>query len=603
MISSNENNCHNNLAISHSKLETEFPFILNIGEINPISLYGGCYDCAAIDSEGAIIFIHRSFYKSYKDKIEPVFLPDGEKSVSIACCTDCIFVLSSKGHVFVSEIDNELVFNEVSELKGEEICFISGIHKHCFAVSKEGKVFVCGDNKFGRLGIGLDKTEAVKFTEVTELSKFIITFAYAGVFHSLFLTNEGKLFTCGRNNCGQLLLKSGPGDDEIDTPTETIVEGASFCIAGYDTTAVFRNFEPPYIPNNPIEEGKLKSKNKEFIIEQLKSEIEFLKIQLLNEKKEHQKDLENKMNELKMQHLKEIEKYKKHRQNERLKILDEEFVGGFEKLEEINSGPNGKILKVEKKTVFVLKEMKAEITYDKFQQFLKEYELLCYLSHPNILKTFGIFLSNKERPPSILLEFCAMDLEQAIKKNKLTNIDLVFAIYQIVEGMKYVHFRKVIHRDLKPTNILVASDGTIKISDFGVSKLMSAEEQSMTGGIGTQKYMAPEIIDENDDYDEKVDVYSFGVVLFFILSGGELPKIKMSDKMKGKKPDIPLSFTDFSRELILLCLNFDSKDRPSFEQIMLELEKNSFNLIELKKSQIEKVILKIKKHKERIPSY
>ena len=99
--------------------------------------------------------------------------------------------------------------------------------------------------------------------------------------------------------------------------------------------------------------------------------------------------------------------------------------------------------------------------------------------------------------------------------------------------MKYIHYKKIIYRDLKPTNILIATDGTIKIADFGVAKLMSAEEQAKTQGIGTQKFMAPEVLNEEDEYNEKVDVYSFGVVLFYILSNDELPKIILFDILRG----------------------------------------------------------------------
>ena len=76
--------------------------------------------------------------------------------------------------------------------------------------------------------------------------------------------------------------------------------------------------------------------------------------------------------------------------------------------------------------------------------------------------------------------------------------------------------------------------GKVRISDFGISKLMTAEEQSMTGGVGTQKFMAPEILNE-EEYNEKVDVYSFGVVLFFILSHGEMPKITIIQVGNGRK--------------------------------------------------------------------
>ena len=121
----------------------------------------------------------------------------------------------------------------------------------------------------------------------------------------------------------------------------------------------------------------------------------------------------------------------------------------------------------------------------------------------------------------ILLEYCPTNLNNKVKGKTMNEYVLVFTIYQIVEGMKYVHYQKVIHRDLKPTNIFVASDITIEICDFGISKLMIAEEQSMMKGLGTQKFMAPEIINK-EDYDEKIGVYSFDVIAYFVLNGGEI---------------------------------------------------------------------------------
>lgn len=81
-----------------------------------------------------------------------------------------------------------------------------------------------------------------------------------------------------------------------------------------------------------------------------------------------------------------------------------------------------------------------------------------------------------------------------------------------------------------------------KISDFGITKLMTAEEKLITGSTGTQKFIAPEIINESDFYNEKVDVYSFKVLAFFMLSGEEMPKIKMSEILARKKAVIPASF-------------------------------------------------------------
>lgn len=77
----------------------------------------------------------------------------------------------------------------------------------------------------------------------------------------------------------------------------------------------------------------------------------------------------------------------------------------------------------------------------------------------------------------------------------------MFAIYQIVEGMKFVHSKNIIHLNLKPTKILISEDGIIKNTDFKISKLITFEDQN-TMGVGTQKFMAPEILSEVD-YNEK----------------------------------------------------------------------------------------------------
>ena len=167
--------------------------------------------------------------------------------------------------------------------------------------------------------------------------------------------------------------------------------------------------------------------------------------------------------------------------------------------------------------------------------------------------------------------------------------------------MKFVHSQKVVHRDLKPQNILIGNDGNIKISDFGISKLMNAETQ-MTGGVGTQKFMAPEILNE-EEYDQKVDVYSFGVVLYFILTGGEMPKITVVQIGTGKKAKIPEKVNKISQKLINKCWNFDPKDRPSFDEILNYIETHDYNLIELSEEEKDEIKVKVKSHKEKIPNY
>lgn len=247
--------------------------------------------------------------------------------------------------------------------------------------------------------------------------------------------------------------------------------------------------------------------------------------------------------------------------------------------------------------------MNAKKEFDNFRRFIGEYEIMNSLNHPNILKALGIFFGDKEEVPKIVLEFCPTSFDKAIIDGSLTKVQIVIGIYQIAEGMKYVHFNKVIHRDLKPNNILIAEDGTFKIADFGISKIMSTEEQqTFTIVIGTLAFMAPEIID-GEEYNEKVDVYSFGILVCFALNNGKIPKIKMKDLFAGKKIEFPSNFNEFSTNLINECLSFDASRRPSFNEILDQLESCDYNLMDLSKSEIKEVKKFVKQHKEAIPSY
>ncbi|KAK8857530.1 hypothetical protein M9Y10_015935 [Tritrichomonas musculus] len=631
LISPASENGRNQLAYSYSNMKTEFPTVLNIGEVNPISLFGGRYFCAAIDAEGSIIFIHEPHHESTNIKTQRVFLPFNEKAVIVTCCDGFVVSLSSNGRVFKSKSYITPSFEEVSELKGTEIHSISGFYHHCFAVSKDGRVFVCGESdrwSKGCLGLGENTSKVIQFTEIPSLRKYKICEAYAGNSHSLFQTREGKILACGTNENGELLLSSGPSKENIYEPVETTVTDASFCIAGSLTTTVFKNYEPPMNPNKGIQQEKVTETKKsipaskaetststestETEISRLKSEIENLEKQLSSKDIEikRQKTELDKQKSLLAEQKEEIDRLKKEGKavseksgSEMIEILDLSALESFKRLEEISFGSSGKVFKVVKEIIYALKEMKTNASPEEFKQFLQEYELLCRFDHPNIVKAFGIFLSDETHPPSIVLEFCQTNLEGWVKEGKHSKVETVIFVYEIVEGMKYVHPQKVIHRDLKPRNILIGKDGHIKISDFGISKLMSSEDQSMTGGVGTQRFMAPEIIDESDIYDEKVDVYSFGVVLFFILTGGELPKIKISEILRGKKAPIPTKISDITRDLINKCWNFESKDRPSFTEINEYIESKDFNLIELSDSEIYEVKEKVKLHKKLIPSY
>lgn len=177
------------------------------------------------------------------------------------------------------------------------------------------------------------------------------------------------------------------------------------------------------------------------------------------------------------------------------------------------------------------------------------------------------------------------------KVGKMNDIERVCAIIEIGLGMEAVHSSNMIHRDLKPENILIDETGHIKLSDFGIACIVEADNQTQTKtiGVGTLKFMAPELLQERTDYTNKVDVYSFGVVVFFILTGGKMPKISIADQSNGKQASIPNSINEISRKLIKSCWSKEAKDCPSFSGIINFIKKNKFKLIDGVESCIDEI--------------
>lgn len=271
------------------------------------------------------------------------------------------------------------------------------------------------------------------------------------------------------------------------------------------------------------------------------------------------------------------------------------------KIKEIGRGATSEVYKVSKTDEFALKiinsdvcaktvtdddtddidgsENDDQIDVDKIRRFFGEYEFISKMNHPNVIKTFGFCFGDRLSRPSILLEFCPFCLSKCVKK--LSVSEKVRVVFEIAVAMKHIHSLGVIHRDLKPENILLDSEKHVKISDFGIATLVSLRTQteSMTRGVGTLKYMAPELLNESGKYTEKVDVYAFGVVAFFVLTNGDFPKISVIEIGNGKMAKIPESVNEISKNLIKKCWARVPDDRPSFDEIVELILKNNFGLI------------------------
>jgi serine/threonine protein kinase len=145
-------------------------------------------------------------------------------------------------------------------------------------------------------------------------------------------------------------------------------------------------------------------------------------------------------------------------------------------------------------------------------------------------------------------------------------------LFGVAVGVRTLHERPVIHRDLKPDNVLLDGNHEPKISDFGCSKASPVE----VDGIGTPGYLAPELV-QGRPYDIGVDVFAFGMTMYAVLAGrdpfpGLAPFPVQAEILKGNRPVFPVDTPPVLVNLAQRCWDGDRTRRPRFEEIVDELE-------------------------------
>ncbi len=152
-------------------------------------------------------------------------------------------------------------------------------------------------------------------------------------------------------------------------------------------------------------------------------------------------------------------------------------------------------------------------------RFYQEAKAAGQLSHPNIVTIYDI--GKSEDLAYMAMEFLeGEELRNLLRADTPVPIDQALEIgAQVAEGLQYAHERQVVHRDIKPGNVMVLSDGMIKITDFGIARMRNNEVKTMTGVIlGSPKYMSPEQV-AGKRADHRSDIFSVGVVVYEMLTG------------------------------------------------------------------------------------
>ena len=153
------------------------------------------------------------------------------------------------------------------------------------------------------------------------------------------------------------------------------------------------------------------------------------------------------------------------------------------------------------------------------RRFKNESKAISVLSHKNIVKVYDV--SYGDRLQYIVMEYVdGITLKEYIEQQGTINTrEAVYFVTQILRALQHAHDKGIVHRDIKPQNIMLTSDGTIKVTDFGIARFSRSETETMNGqAIGSVHYISPEQA-KGSVTDAKTDIYSVGVVLYEMLTG------------------------------------------------------------------------------------
>jgi len=261
------------------------------------------------------------------------------------------------------------------------------------------------------------------------------------------------------------------------------------------------------------------------------------------------------------------------------------FAGRYEVIEELGSGGMGRVYHVldkEVKEEVALKLLRPEISCDEdtIERFRNELKFARKISHRNVCRMYDF--NKEEETQYITMEYVpGEDLKNTIRGQKKLNTEKAILIArQVCEGLAEAHRLGVIHRDLKPQNIMIDKEGNAHIMDFGIARSVKADGITITGVIiGTPDYMSPEQV-EGETVDQRSDIYSLGTVLYEMVTGrvpfkGKTP-LSTAVKHKTEPAPNPRNFNarlpeEVSR-IILKCMEKDKIMRyQKVEELLTDL--------------------------------
>ena len=253
-------------------------------------------------------------------------------------------------------------------------------------------------------------------------------------------------------------------------------------------------------------------------------------------------------------------------------------VGRYDLVEAIGKGGCGSVYRaVDKQTgaTVAVKVLAANLADSPklHYRFVQEFQAATRLEHPNIVRALDFGLDGKVT--YLVMEYvpgCSLG-DLIAKRKRLPEATAVKVITQVAQALHYAHRRQIIHRDVKPDNVLVLADGRAKLADFGLAK-DTGDDKDLTRpstALGTPHFMAPEQYDDAKTVDARADVYSLGATLYMCVTG-KVPfdscssLIALGKKIKGDIDPPSKHAPDLSghvNDAICMALRPRPADRPA----------------------------------------